>query len=1407
MKRFNKLVATLLCTLMVFTSFNLNVFAENTSDELAIYSGSSIVSEIVLPSDEKVELQTSYDENSKYQWQLATDSNKTSWVNIYDQRGYSINLSYAMVSSLLDSSATTYVRVIKDEVVSQPVKVTVVQSNKQSGEVVDSAASAFRMLKSTNKINGATYNAEQPLADEQYNSYNIVVNYVYEDGSTAFDSYAANIEENGSFETTVTFPTIVGYLPYDFEDNQINELHIDIKEVTRDITYTITYKPAEVKYTVIHMLQNALDDNYVEYETEDKLGLTNSDVEDCAKSYAGFTALLYETVKIAADGSTEVTVYYDRNYYLLNFDLDGGYGVEPIYARYGTKINDVGTPIKAGYIFNGWLYEDVEATIPETIPAENRTYKANWQTNSTAKVTIVFWGENANDEDYSYIKSPSVYVKPATEFTYKEDGTLKCGLEAHSHTIAECYELTCDKEVHTHSESCNKCGKTEHTDHTTACYDGVGNQQDVYTDLPQNPANGQVTDHWYYGNLIYINGSWYRYSGKTTNGNIAPTTCHKHTSACLGCGKEAHTHLISNGCYTLTCTKDVHTHTPDCSISSGLDSNLWTFKMSDTVTVEADGSSVVNVYYERTEKTLTFKYNYGNGNYRSTETITAKWGSNISEKYKEIAAKAGSTFWSAKTNGDGPYTNYFGVMPEVSATYYNRGDTGKEGTMTYWGQDLNGEYTVKLFEVSGVGGYNVTVEDRYEFEGYTYDHGTNIGSSCKGASFYYTRNSYELTFNDGYNEVRTENVKYQQSLSGFSSYVPEVPSAYEPGSVTFAGWYLNPECTGNEYKLKEKTMPAENVLLYAKWQLVSHTVKFYLDRETYENGETLASHPDKTVLHNVFINGVVPPENGKYSFIGWFYLDNGEEKAFDFSNMPVTKDMEVYGKWSSNVLVEYKIKYVIYIDKEKDLFVEIADDTDGSALAGTSKTFEAKTGIELYDDYQTGYYPNTGSHNMTMNIDGENVYIFEYIRMPEVEYTVRYIDKDTGIELLKPKTETTSNSVVTEKFEVFAGYMPDAYQKRLVLSSNKEENVIIFYYTADTENAYYVITHWVQNIDGNGYSEYRSIQAPGKIGSTISEEPLTITGFTYNKDKSKVNGEIIANEDKSTVSGEITAAGLKLDLYYDRNTYPLTVQYLEYGTNTQLDDPYTTADEYRVGKQVSATAKDIKGYKLVGEQTKVKTISEPKESNVITFYYIEEEVTISYVAIEAGYGTVSLPLEKLKAKTGTASGSTPTAKPRYKFVGWYTDEECTKPVDPSWIDSNNKLVPQQVDGLNVSATYYAKFVENLGDLTIKKNGCSEIDENQTFLFRLQGLDEGVNDHIDMVVTIHGNGSVTIKDLFVGNYSVTELTDWSFRYKPDAVTKNVNVTTTGLELTFNNNRSLLWWLDGSNYKVNLFKQGN
>ena len=46
-------------------------------------------------------------------------------------------------------------------------------------------------------------------------------------------------------------------------------------------------------------------------------------------------------------------------------------------------------------------------------------------------------------------------------------------------------------------------------------------------------------------------------------------------------------------------------------------------------------------------------------------------------------------------------------------------------------------------------------------------------------------------------------------------------------------------------------------------------------------------------------------------FVGWFYKDaDGTEHAFDFS-MPVTKDLNLYAKWSVNTLVSYTIKYAV----------------------------------------------------------------------------------------------------------------------------------------------------------------------------------------------------------------------------------------------------------------------------------------------------------------------------------------------------------------------------------------------------------------------------------------------------------------------------------------------------------------
>ncbi len=1405
-----KFIALILAVIMTATCVGAGMLAP-TPVTLVDENGAEATSAVV-PQLGRKTLTASYadaTEKTGYQWQFSNDGD--TWIDIFGETAQTCSLSYAKVKNMLDADGEAQLRCVvtdgEDERISSAATVTVDYS-AQTAEAATEAQSGVSLKAAPARaasysLSPATQNADTP------STYNVVINYLFENNAVAADPYTANLAAGSNFSTTVTFPTVQGYLPYVDNERQ-DSIVLNYTAIDKDYTINVVYKPTNVDYTVIHYQQNLNDDKYTEVDRETKQGLTNSTVPEVAKTYEGFYALLYEKPNIAADGSTVVEIYYDRYYYLMNFDLDGGYGVEPIYARYGTPIGDVGTPTKAGYSFDGWSLNGENATLPITMPAENRTYKAVWTSDATAKVTVVFWGENADDEEYSYIKSQQIDVKPGTEFTYTVNGVLKCTQEVHEHD-SDCLSCT-----HTHDYTCYGGIKAEQPvdGKTESANENIGQFRALFGELKNGyiyrvKCDGATTTKGYDKYYLYYNNTWYLASSAAVSGAAVKTSnkvnAHGHRrnwdnkkdqfwvyNAKLSC-----THVHTDICYT--CGKTAHTHNSDCYMSgAGLDSNLWKFVKSDTVTVAADGSSVVNVYYDRVEKTLTFKYDYDYyyEDYERTETITAKWGSNISEQYKKIAKNAGSTFWSAYTNGDEPYTNYFGIMPQTSATYYNRGATGDEGTMTYWGQGLNGNYTVKLFEVPGVGGYGVTDEDRYEFQGFTYHHGTSNGSDCAGAAFYYTRNSYTLTFNDGYNDVKKESVKYEAPLSTYSSYVPEVPSAYEPGSVTFGGWYLNPECTGAQYKLEDHTMPADNVLLYAKWVPVTHTVEFYLDNAALDAGTKLSTHSDITVPHGSKADPApAEPTKGDYTFIGWFYMDNGVEKAFDFANMPVTKNMQVYGKWSSNVLKEYTIYYKI-----QGTDTEIAAPTTGSGLAGVTKTFEAKGGSDLYAEYQEGYFPVTKSHSLTLDINATeendtNVYTFWYVQKEAVPYTVKYLNKETGEPVAtEKKVSDNRKAVVTETFEPVSGMMPDAYQKRLVVSAEEGAvNEIIFYYTEDTTHAYYKITHYTENLakDSQGnttWTEYASSQAVGDIGETYTANPMTIPGFTYD---STVAGTV--------VSGELTANGLELKLYYTRNSYPYQVRYLEQGTGKQLAAPKNSTGKY--GQVISESAIDIANYDAVDptSQTLNIRIEEDNEAklNIITFYYKEKEATINYVAVGpkdvTDFGSVNPTSETVKVLSGTAQGSTATASSNtYRFVGWYSDAKCT-----NQLSTDAKYVPAKNNNLNVSATYYAKFEYNLTDLTITKKA-TPYDANDMFIFTVKHGNEVV-----AKVALKAGESVTIKNLTVGEtYTVTEDTSWSWRYKdqnPQKITLTAdptqNVVTVKNEIENNN------WLGASSYAIN------
>lgn len=1414
-----KVISLLLCLVM---ALSLVPAALAEGEDLSVYNGNEAVTARQLEKNTGKTLTLAVKaEAAAYQWQIHIEGDL--WANISGETGKALTVHSGMVSG---RGSSAEFRCLMDKTPSDTVTVTLVEGQPAKapapkapevlkkaqpvGEprIVEPAAKAAPKAEEA-PANDPAEGDENPVAptaegqadetpapSEAPSTYTIIINYKFEDGKQAANPWSATVATGSTYTQDVQSPVVVGYTPSEMV------VHVNTAEAK---IYTVTYQPAEVEFTVKHYQQNVSNDEYTLVETEPKKGFTKSAVgENLAKAYEGFTALLYDTTtEIAADGSTVVEINYDRNYYLLSLNLDGGYGAEPVYARYGAPVS-VADPTKAGYTFGGW-----SPAIPSTMPANNVTHKAQWTVGDRAKVTVVVWGENADDEDYSYYKTGTIYAKPGDKLTLDSlQGKLVCDKEAHTH------DSTCIDCKHTHDLTCYglsaNASSTNPNDNTAWWCDSKPETyfsqlglEDGYLYYDDENAALDSKDNYYlrfngkYYSLTYqqfnqLKGtkisqtddgsSWnkdyyYKYSIKDSG-----MACkHQHDDSCYTCGKEEHTH--TSACYYNTSFMD--------------DPNLWKLVRSDEVTVAADGTTILNVYYDRMEFTLHFRKARSNSD--NYGTIKAKWGANIREAFNQKCNDAGTSNWSEKSNAEGPWTSYLDIMPTEGRTYYANTEGYGTSTAYYYVEGLDGKDTLFYENKSTGTGYTVTVEEFIEISGFTFDakRSAKVGDSFNGAKFYYTRNSYNLRFYNYNGEIEgsSKTVKYEAPLSGYN-FTPDYPAGLEPNAYVFDGWYTTAGCyEGSKADLNTMTMPASEVILYAKWVAKTHTVKAYQTKDALENNEG-ALHTYNNVPHGTTVTPTpADPKRDPYKFVGWFYIsDTGEEKAFTFS-MPVNRDLNLYAKWSSDTLVPYTIRYAV--ENADGTLTYIAADTTGSALAGATKTFNAKTGDELSEGYKSGYFPQVSSHSLTINIEGGNEFTFIYVAKTEVEYTVRYLEKGTNTQLAEPKTVTTHDAVVTETFKQITGYAPDAYQKQLVLAA--EGNEIIFWYVKDDVHAPVQIIHWTQNIAGDGYTEYQSsTNLNAVIGTEYSETPLTIAGFRY-------NGE------KSNASGTLTAAGLVLNLYYDRIEYPYEFRFVEKDSDPekQLADSVTGSARYQA--QVTQTAKTIPGYTLVSAENQAINIAieDPADvasQNVKTFYYVEQTVEIKYAVVGPdGCGTLDNYQEsQLKVTTGEVKGSTPTANPGFKFVGWFMDEPCdihvesviTGAVDPT----TNKMTPQKRPGANLhfAATYYAKFEPDVADLTITKTGAEDIDENQSFIFTVTGPN-----NFNAKVVIQGNNSVTIKGLKIGTYTVTEDTDWSWRYTPKNKTQNITLQPAGKnEVTFINSRSKGKWLGGDAYNHNI-----
>jgi len=117
-----------------------------------------------------------------------------------------------------------------------------------------------------------------------------------------------------------------------------------------------------------------------------------------------------------------------------------------------------------------------------------------------------------------------------------------------------------------------------------------------------------------------------------------------------------------------------------------------------------------------------------------------------------------------------------------------------------------------------------------------------------------------------------------------------IPTNLEREGFAFAGWYLDSDFN---YKMNLTTMPAKNIILYAKWN------KFYKISFNAEGG-TLEDTTPLSLLTGMKFGTLPTPTKEGHTFAGWFTGQEGGERVNDNTVFSGTSDTVLHAHWIVN---------------------------------------------------------------------------------------------------------------------------------------------------------------------------------------------------------------------------------------------------------------------------------------------------------------------------------------------------------------------------------------------------------------------------------------------------------------------------------------------------------------------------
>ena len=965
----------------------------------------------------------------------------------------------------------------------------------------------------------------------------------------------------------------------------------------------------------------------------------------------------------------KIKLHWDRlrDGYYIAFQSNGGSFVDAITGKYNAEIKKPEDPVRLGYTFAGW-YEDMDLTIPytipETMPEEDRLVYAKWEAADVGYTVVDYIeGTNGTYEAQTPVKmsgrteekvSPvpaertGFVTPPQLTETVKADGSLVINYYYARNKYTQTFKSEKETENGTETEVIADGNYRYGTMMPTPAvyrpgYEFLGWEDEEGAGVPKEVPSENKT---YIAKWKALEGITYTvkyYVQNTDNSGYSLS----ETAALTGqMGEEV------------------------TAKAADLDEKVYHLKGElPKGTIKADGSLVLKVYYDLNEYKLTFDAKGGESD--QTE-VTARYGDKIASP---MPTRKGYVFEGWYTDKD--FKNRFdGTMPDKDLTLYAKQTPVMSSyTVYHYKESVDGSYFGLTDEevLSGLTESEVTPQPK-QYEGFTSPEaktGQVNGWGGPDIWYHYKRNSYNLTYvlNNG-EDNKISKVRYEADITNTPSRT----------GYAFAGWYTDEALTQSYV---QTTMPAHDLTLYAKWEagMKTYQVRHYQqsigNSEQYDLAETetvtakTGEHltlavkayegftAPKPVSYDVVDDGEVTyvdykytrdrhqvtihynngndsetkelaygekweekPYRAGYAFEGW-YTDAEFTKAFD--GVVPARDITLYAKWDVQS-VNYTVKHCL----------QNAND-DGYSL-GAQENFNADTDTVVTPEVKNfDGFTAPEKQQVTVEGDGRTTVIYRYARNVHTLTLKNYdgkIDKtvEARYEMSIPKP--------TRAGYAFAGWYTDAKCTKEYKANMPDQNLTLHAkWEANIVN--YVVEHYQQNVQGDGYTLKESSHARAAVDSEVTPEVMKYKGFEEPK------------TEKVTISGD---GQTTVKYYYKRKVHTVTFD-ADSGTFAaeKGEDDSKIVVTGRYGANITVPKAPARtGYQFLGWDEDVE-MTIPDKDLTYKAQWLKMEYTLQF---KTGGGTT---IEPIKGNYGDKINApeNPTRK-GYIFKNW---SENGKKVD------------------------------------------------------------------------------------------------------------------------------------------------